>query len=150
MSKIQTCTTELASYSLTQWQFWQFTLKWLFGARAQDKTKQYYCCFLFFLFLFKCVIQGKSITWLVNSALNCTWKPILHPSPRDSCEIGFRVQFNTEFPRQVMNFLYSHREDPSGISVLSGKRLRGLSCQVTHVWSFKALPTWRNNRIHQC
>ena len=61
----------------------------------------------------------------------------------------FCVQFNTEFPRQVMNFLYSHREDPSGISVLSGKRLRGSSCQVTHVWSFKALPTWRNNRIHQ-
>ena len=23
---------------------------------------------------------------------------------RDSCEIGFRVQFNAEFPRQVMTF----------------------------------------------
>ena len=23
---------------------------------------------------------------------------------RDSCDIGFRVQFNVEFPRQVMNF----------------------------------------------
>ena len=41
---------DLASYLLTQWQFWQLTLKWLSGARAQDKTKQYYCCFLFFLF----------------------------------------------------------------------------------------------------
>ena len=50
LSKIQTCTTDLASYSLTQWQFWQLTLKWLSGARAQDKDKQCYCCFLFFLF----------------------------------------------------------------------------------------------------
>ena len=24
--------------------------------------------------------------------------------PRDSCDIGFRVQFNVEFPRQVMSF----------------------------------------------
>ena len=24
---------------------------------------------------------------------------------RDSCDIGFRVQFNAEFPRQVMNVL---------------------------------------------
>ena len=28
LSKVQTCTTDLASYSLTQWQFWQLTLKW--------------------------------------------------------------------------------------------------------------------------
>ena len=27
-----------------------------------------------------------------------------HSSLRDSCDIGFRVQFNVEFPRQVMNF----------------------------------------------
>ena len=27
-----------------------------------------------------------------------------HSSLRDSCDIGFRVQFNAEFPRQVMNF----------------------------------------------
>ena len=25
-------------------------------------------------------------------------------SLRDSCDIGFQVQFNVEFPRQVMNF----------------------------------------------
>ena len=61
--------------------------------------------FLFFLwFLFNYAIQGKFITWLVNSTLNCTWKPISHSSLRDSCNIGFCVQFNMEFPLQVMNF----------------------------------------------
>ena len=104
LSNVETCTTDLASYSLTQWQFWQLTLKLLSGARVQDKNKRYYCWFLFFLFLFNYVIQGKSITWLANSALNCTWKPISHSSLPDSCDIGFRVQFNAEFPRQVMNF----------------------------------------------
>ena len=48
--EVQTCTADLASYLLTQWQFWQLTLKWLSRARTRDKTKQYYCCFLFFLF----------------------------------------------------------------------------------------------------
>ena len=38
LSKVQTCTTGLASCSLTQWRFWQLTLKWLSGACAQDKT----------------------------------------------------------------------------------------------------------------
>ena len=95
---------DLAYYSLMQWQFWQFTSKWLSRARAQDKNKQNYCCFLIFLFLFNDAIQRKFITWLVNSALNCTWKPILHSSLRDSCDIGFRAQFNAEFPRQLMNF----------------------------------------------
>ena len=110
LSKVQTCTTDLASYLLTQWQFWQLTLKWLSGARAQDKNKQHYCCFLFFLFLFNYAIQGKFITWLVNSALNCTWKPISHSSLRDSCDIGFRVQFNAEFTSQVINFPIKYRE----------------------------------------
>ena len=99
------CTTDLdLAYLLMQSQFWQLTFKWLSGARAQDKTKQYYCCFLFFLILFSYAIQGEFITWLENSTLNCTWKPISHSSLRDSCDIGFRVQFNAEFPRQVMNF----------------------------------------------
>ena len=48
LSKGQTCTTDLASYSLMQRQFWQLTLKWLPGARTQDKNKQYYFRFLFF------------------------------------------------------------------------------------------------------
>ena len=78
------CTTDLASNFLTKWQFWQLTLKWLSRARAQDKTKQYYCCF-FFPFL-------QDFIQLCDSRI------------RDSCEIGFRVQFNAEFPRQVMNF----------------------------------------------
>ena len=68
---------------------------------SQDKTK---LLFSFFLILFNYAIQGKFITWLVNSALNCTWKPISHSSLRDSCDIGFRVQFNAEFSRQVVNF----------------------------------------------
>ena len=34
LSKIQTCTTDL-----TQGEFWQFTLKWLSGVRAQDKNR---------------------------------------------------------------------------------------------------------------
>ena len=68
---------------------------------SRDETK---LLFSFFLILFNYAIQGKFITWLVNSALNCTWKPISHSSLRDSCDIGFRVQFNAEFPRQVMNF----------------------------------------------
>ena len=68
------CATELASYLLTKWQFWQLTLKWLSGARTQSKTKQ--------LLLFFC--QASIL--------------------RDSCDIGFRVQFNAEFPRRVMNF----------------------------------------------
>ena len=68
---------------------------------SQDKTK---LLFSFFLILFNYAIQGKFVTWLVNYALNCTWKPISHSSLRDSCDIGFQVQFNAEFPRQVMNF----------------------------------------------
>ena len=60
--------------------------------------------FSFFLILFSYAIQGKFITSLENSTLNCTWKPISHSSLRDSCDISFRVQFNAEFPRQVINF----------------------------------------------
>ena len=83
-SKIQPCTTDHASYSLTQWQFEQLTLKWLSEARAQDKNKQDFNCFNFFLFSFNYAIQGKFITWRGNSALNCTWKPISHES-RSEC-----------------------------------------------------------------
>ena len=120
LSKIQMCTTNLASYSLSQWKFWQLTLKWFSGARAQDKNKQYYFCFHFFLFWCNYEIQGKSITWLVNSALNCTWKPISHSSLRDSCDIGFRLQFNSEFSRQVMNFpiKFTLYEEKSGKTFL--------------------------------
>ena len=61
--KVQTCTTDLASYSLTQWQFWQLTLKWLSGARAQDKNKQYYCCF-FLIFIQLC--DSRKIHYLTR------------------------------------------------------------------------------------
>ena len=44
------CTTYLASYLLTKWQFWQLTLKWLSGARTQDKTKEFFSCFFFLFF----------------------------------------------------------------------------------------------------
>ena len=114
------CTTDLASYLLSQWKFWQLTSKWFSGARAQDKNKQYDYCFHFFLFWCNYKIQGKSITWLVNSALNCTWKPISHSSLRDSCDIGFRLQFNSEFSRQVMNFpiKFTLYEEKSGKTFL--------------------------------
>ena len=49
LSKVQTCMTDLASYSLRQWQFWQLTSKWLSGA-----CKQYYCCFLRLIFIQLC------------------------------------------------------------------------------------------------
>ena len=68
------CTTDLASNFLTKWQFWQLTLKWLSRARAQDKTKQYYCCF-FFLFckiLFNYAIQGFAIRAKSVFACNLT------------------------------------------------------------------------------
>ena len=61
LSKIQTCTTDLASYSPTQWQIWQLSLKWLSGARGQGKNKQYYYCFLFFFFY--------SIMWFKENSL---------------------------------------------------------------------------------
>ena len=70
---------------------------------AQDKPKQYCCCFFFPYFIQLC--DSRKIHYLTHeSALNCTWKPISHSSLRDLCNIGFRVQFNAEFPRQVMNF----------------------------------------------
>ena len=78
--------------------------KWLSGASTQGKNKQYYCCFLHLSFSFNYAIQSKSITWLMNFALNCTWKPILHASLRNMCDIGLRMQFNAEFTNQVMNF----------------------------------------------
>ena len=68
------------------------------------KWYTWYTLFPFFLILFNYAIQGKFITWLVNSALNCTWKPISHSSPRDSCDIGFQVQFNAygaPFPPKI-------------------------------------------------
>ena len=66
------------------------TLKWLSGARAKDKTKQYYCCFLFFLFY--SIMQFKE-----NSLLTREFRVKLHLK-RDF------VQFNAEFTSQVMNF----------------------------------------------
>ena len=89
LSKVQTCTTDLASYSLTQWQFWQLTLKWLSGARAQDKNKQYYCCFLFFSFLFNYAIQGKFLTWIPRQVMNF---PIITFSP--FCIISRKLKIN--------------------------------------------------------
>ena len=99
------CTTHLASYLLTKWQFWQLSLKWL--ERALRIKPNNIIAVFFSLFpkvLFDYAIREKFITWLVNSALNCTWKPISHSSLLDSCDIGFRVQFKAEFPLQVMNF----------------------------------------------
>jgi len=90
------CMTDLASYLLLKWQFWRLSLKWLSGAYAQDKTKQYYSCFFFLFFpRFYSIMwfQGKFITWLVNSMLNCTWKPTSHESriPSSGNEFSYRV-----------------------------------------------------------
>ena len=100
-----TCTTDLdLAYLLTQWKFWQLTLKWLSGACAQDKTKQYYCCFLCSYFIQLC--DSRKIHYLTREfALNSTWKLISHSSLPDSCNIGFRVQFNAEF--RFFKFLIS-------------------------------------------
>ena len=99
------------SYSLTQWQFWQLTLNGFLERALRIKTNNsYYCRFLFFFFLiFIQLCDSRKIQYLtrefhVKESLNCTWKPISHSSLRDSCDIGFRVQFNVEFPLQVMNF----------------------------------------------
>ena len=43
-------------------------------------------------------IQGKSITWLVNSTLNFTLRFVRYRLT------VFRVKFNVKFPRQLMNF----------------------------------------------
>lgn len=60
--------------------------------------------FFFLILLFSYAILGISIIWLMNSVLNCTWKPILHSLLLDSRGISLCVQFNAKFPRQVMNF----------------------------------------------
>ena len=86
-----------------------------FSVAGVDRTMiRFYRFQSFFVYCCHCDIDfiGKSITWLVNSTLNCDWKLISHSaSLRDSCD-GFRVQFvNVEFPRQVMNFpieVYAH------------------------------------------
>ena len=94
LSKVQTYTANLASYLQTQWQFWQLTLKWLSGARAQDKTKQYYYCFLFFSYFIQ-LCDSREIHYLT---LEFRVKLPL------KTDIGFRLQFNVEFLRQIMNF----------------------------------------------
>ena len=101
VSKVQMCMTDFACYLLTQWQFWQ--LIWNGFLESPLRIKTILRCF-FFLLLLNYGIHGKSITWLLNCVVHCTRKPILHSSLRDSCDIGFRVQFNVEFPCQVMNF----------------------------------------------
>ena len=60
--------------------------------------------FIFSKILFNYGIQEKFITRLMNSTLNCTRKLISYSSLRDLCDNGFRMQYNAEFPRQVMNF----------------------------------------------
>ena len=86
------CTTDLVSFSLTQWKFQQLTLKWLSGARAQDKNKQDYNCFIFSYF--PTIMRFKKIRYQTRE-----FRAKLHLKP----DIGFQVQFNAEFPRQVMN-----------------------------------------------
>ena len=75
-------------------QYFLFGLTNSQSLRAQDKNKQYYCCFLFFL-IFILLCDSRKIHYLTGES-----KTVL----RDSCDVSFRVQFNAEFPRQAMNF----------------------------------------------
>ena len=61
LSKIQTCMTDLASYSLKL--FWQLTLKWLSGVRAKDENKTYYCILFFLEILSR---DSRKIHYLTN------------------------------------------------------------------------------------
>jgi len=82
-------------------------LKWLSGARAQDKTKKYYCCFFNFFqdFIKLCDSRKINIHYLTREfRVKLHLKTDIALIPSHSCDIGFRVQFNAEFPRQVMNF----------------------------------------------
>ena len=65
----------------------------IYVTRAQDKTKQYYCCSFFSYFIQLC--DSRKIHYLTRE-----FRVKLHLETY----IGFRVQFNVEFPRQVMNF----------------------------------------------
>ena len=101
LSNVQTYTTDLASYSPSErndrsdsW-LWNGFLERALRIKTINIIPVF---FFFFWFLFNYAIQGKSISWLVNSTLNCTWNRY-----RTNRE-GFRVQFNVEFPCQVMNF----------------------------------------------
>ena len=46
---------------------------------------------------------SRQITY-IYSMMRFKENPLPDSSLRDSCDIGFRVQFSAEFPRQVMNF----------------------------------------------
>ena len=53
-----------------------------------------------------------------------TSKPISHSSLRDSCDIGYRVQFNVEFPLQVMNFPIAYKEDKDTFTLCKSRGVR--------------------------
>ena len=84
--------------------------EWLSGARAQDKnrikTNNIIAVFSFLIFIQLC--DSRKIHYLTREfrvKLHLKTDIALIESFRDSCDIGFRVQFyNAEFPRQVMNF----------------------------------------------
>ena len=54
------CTTDLASYLLTKWQFWQLTLKWLSRVHAQDKIQIILLLFFFFFARFYSIMRFKA------------------------------------------------------------------------------------------
>ena len=100
------CTTDLVSYLRTKWQFWQLTLKWFSGACSQDKTKQYSCYFFSFFQDFIQWWDSRKIHYLTRE-----FRVKLHFENRYCthrfaicARSVFKVQFNAEFPCQVMNF----------------------------------------------
>ena len=74
----------------------------------QDKTKQYCCCFFFNFFqdfIQLCDSRKIIIHYLTREfRVKLHLKTDIYSSLRDSCDIGFCVQCNADFPRQVMNF----------------------------------------------
>ena len=62
-------------------------------------VKTIYIIPVFFFSYFIQLCDSRKIHYL-------TWKPISHSSLRDSCDIGFHVQFNTEFPRQPVVMIF--------------------------------------------
>ena len=83
--------------------FWQLTLKRLSRARAQDKTKQYYCYFFFFL---------QDFIQLCDSRIRIISTSIITPfvwesAPRGSALLSIREK-NTCLLDETGSFIYCH------------------------------------------
>ena len=71
-------------------------MKWLSEARAEDKTKQYYCCFLFFIQLY----DSRKSHYLTHE-----FRVKLHLKT----DIGFRVSSGNKFSYKIRRDLAKTR-----------------------------------------